>query len=144
VEASAAPISLKATGRARRRLTINRSAQWIAAGSAFLAVGVLGVVIVSVLLRGIPALNLDLFTQNQVAFGQTGGGIENAIVGTAIMVGLATAVALPVGILVAIYVAEFAPDPVGRTVRLALDVLNGVPSIVIGIFMYALLVVSRS
>ena len=141
VETSATPISLKATGRARRRLMVNHSAQRMATGAAILAVGVLGVVVVSVLLRGLPALNLDLFTKNQVTFGQTGGGIENAIVGTAIMVALATAVALPIGILVAIYVAEFAPERVGQAIRLALDVLNGVPSIVIGIFMYALLVV---
>jgi phosphate transport system permease protein len=102
---------------------------------------VLGVVVVSVLLHGIPALNLDFFTKNQVAFGETGGGIANALVGTAIIVALATAMALPIGILVAIYVSEFAHDAIARVVRLALDVLNGVPSVVIGIFAYALLVI---
>jgi phosphate transport system permease protein len=141
VEAGRPRISLQAQGRSRRRLFVNRGAESIATIAAFGAVAVLGVVVVSVLLRGIPALNLDLLTKNQVTFGATGGGIANGIVGTAIMVGLATAIALPVGILVAIYVAEFAPRPIGRAVRLALDVLNGVPSIVIGIFAYALLVV---
>jgi phosphate transport system permease protein len=141
VEAARPPISLQAQGRSRRRLRTNRGAEVIATLAAAGAIAVLGIVIVSVLLRGIPALNLDLLTKNQVTFGQTGGGIANGIVGTAIMVGLATAIALPVGILVAIYVIEFAPRPVGRAVRLALDVLNGVPSIVIGIFAYALLVV---
>jgi phosphate transport system permease protein len=141
VDAGRPTISLRARGRSRRRLLVNRGAESIAMLAAFGAVGVLGVVVVSVLLRGIPALNLDLFTQNQVTFGQTGGGIANALVGTPIMVGLATAMALPAGILVAIYVIEFAPPAIGRAVKLALDVLNGVPSIVIGIFAYALLVV---
>ena len=63
----------------------------------------------------------------------------NGLVGTAIMVAIATAIALPVGILAAVYVAEFSRTQAARVVRLALDVLNGVPSIVIGIFAYALL-----
>jgi len=139
--ASNPPFSLKATGRSRRRQRINRTAQVIAVLAALLAVGVLALVVVSVLLRGIKALNLDLFTQSQVTFGETGGGIANGLVGTAIMVALATAITLPVGILIAIYVAEFGSGRVGRVIRLALDVLNGVPSIVVGIFAYALLVV---
>ena len=140
MEASSAPISLRARNRTRRRLFASRAAEGVATLASIGAVGVLGIVVVSVLLRGIPALNLDFFTQNQVTFGESGGGIANALVGTAILVGMAAAMALPVGILVAIYVGEFARDVVGRGVRLALDVLNGVPSIVIGIFVYALLV----
>jgi phosphate transport system permease protein len=140
VDAGHDGLSLQASGRSRRRLFVNRGAESIATLAAFGAVAVLGVVVVSVLLRGLPALNLDFFTKNQVTFGQSGGGIANALVGTPILVGMATAMALPVGILVAIYVAEFAPIAVGRAVRLALDVLNGVPSIVIGIFAYALFV----
>ena len=101
----------------------------------------LALVVISVFLRGIKALNLDFFTQSQVTFGETGGGIANGLVGTAIMVAIATAIALPVGILVAVYVAEFGGPRVSRLIRLALDVLNGVPSIVVGIFAYALLVV---
>jgi phosphate transport system permease protein len=143
VEASAGSISLKAAGRAHRRLMINRGAAGVATAAAFLAVGVLGVVVISVLLRGIPALNLDLFTKVQATFGESGGGIANALVGTPILVGLATAMALPAGVLVAIFVSEFARDHVGRAVRLALDVLNGVPSIVIAIFIYGLLVIGR-
>lgn len=135
------PFSLKATGRSRRRQRVNRIAKLVSVFAAFLAVAVLALVVVSVFLRGIKALNLDLFTKNQVTFGETGGGIANALVGTAIMVALATAITLPVGILIAIYVAEFGSNRIGRFIRLALDVLNGVPSIVVGIFAYALLVV---
>lgn len=139
--ASTAPFSLKTTGRSRRRQRVNRIAQAVAVFAAFLAVGVLALVVGSVFLRGVKALNLDFFTKSQVTFGETGGGIANGLVGTAIMVGLATAITLPVGILVAVYVAEFGSNRVGRAIRLALDVLNGVPSIVVGIFAYALLVV---
>ncbi len=136
-----AVISLQARGKSRRRKQVNRVAEGISRLAAYFAIGVLGLVVVSVFLRGVKALNLDLFTKNQVTFGETGGGIANGLVGTAIMVAIATAVTLPVGILVAIYVAEFGSGAVARFIRLALDVLNGVPSIVVGIFAYALLVV---
>ena len=101
----------------------------------------LGLVVVSVLVKALPALNLDLFIKNQALFGQPGGGLANAFVGSLLLVALAAAMSLPVGVLVAIYVSEFAPPRVGVVVRTALDVLNGIPSIVIGIFVYALLVV---
>ena len=133
--------SLKATGRAKRRLVTNRVAQLVATAAAFGAVAVLAIVVINVVQRAIPALNIDLFTQVQATFGESGGGIKNAIVGSIIIVALATLFALPTGVLVAIYVSEFAHDQIKRYVRLALDVLNGVPSIVIGIFVYALLVV---
>jgi phosphate transport system permease protein len=113
----------------------------VAVLAAFLAIGVLALVVISVFVRGVKALNLDFFTKSQVTFGETGGGIANGLVGTAIIVAIATAIALPVGILVAVYVAEFGGSRVSRLIRLALDVLNGVPSIVVGIFAYALLVV---
>ena len=101
---------------------------------------ILGIVVFNVLQRGLPAINLDLFTEVQPPFGEAGGGIGHAIVGTMILVGLATLMALPFGVLVAIYVQEFARTSVGRVIRLSLDVLNGVPSIVIGIFVFALIV----
>ena len=134
-------ISLKSTGRSRRRRLANKVAEGVAVLAAFLAIGVLALVVISVFVRGVKALNLDFFTKSQVTFGETGGGIANGLVGTAIMVAIATAIALPVGILVAVYVAEFGGSRVSRLIRLALDVLNGVPSIVVGIFAYALLVV---
>ncbi len=134
-------ISLKSTGRSRRRQRVNRLAEGISVFAAFLAIGVLALVVISVFVRGVKALNLDFFTKSQVTFGETGGGIANGLVGSAIMVAIATAIALPVAILVAVYVAEFGGNAVSRLIRLALDVLNGVPSIVVGIFAYALLVV---
>jgi phosphate transport system permease protein len=134
---------LKATGGVRRRKLVNVGVEGIAAAAALLAVGVLGVIVASVFLKGVDALSWDFLTKTPATFGETGGGIANAIVGSALIVAMATAMALPVGVLVAIYVSEFAPPTLQRVVRLALDVLNGVPSIVIGIFVFALLIVGR-
>jgi phosphate transport system permease protein len=135
--------SLVASGRVRRRKRVNRAMEGMAVLASALAVAVLGLVVVSVLVRGIPALNWDFFTKTQALFGQSGGGIANALVGSALLVAMAAAMALPVGVLVAIYVSEFARPRAAFVIRLGLDVLNGIPSIVIGIFIYTLLVVSH-
>jgi phosphate transport system permease protein len=131
---------LLATGRVKRRKRVNRVAEICATLASFAAVGVLALMIGSVVVRALPALNWDLVTKNQATFGEAGGGIQNAIVGSAVLVALAAAMALPFGVLIAIYVSEFASPKIGVVVRTALDVLNGVPSIVIGIFVYGLLV----
>ncbi len=139
-----APLSLRATGRVRRRKLGNHVMEGGATLASALAIAVLGIVVVSVLLKGLPALSLDFFTKGQAFFGQSGGGIANAFVGTALLVTMAGAMAVPFGVLVAVYVSEFARPVVARVIRLTLDVLNGVPSIVIGIFVFALLVVGHA
>src|SRR5919206_326940 len=101
---------------------------------------VLVLVIVSVARRGASALSWDFFTKTAATFGQSGGGVANALVGTFVLVGVATIMALPVGILVALYVVEFAPPRIAAATRLVLDVLNGLPSIIVGVFVYGLLV----
>lgn len=136
-------ISLKATGRGRRRLLKNRVAEAGATAAAGIAVAVLAIVVYSVFRRGLPALNLDFFTQGPGVFGSTGGGIAPAIIGSLLLVGIATGFALPVGVLTAIYVSEFASRRIGEQVRLWLDVLNGFPSIVIGIFVFALMIEAK-
>ena len=93
--------------------------------------------------RALPALNLDFFTQNAAPFGASGGGIKNAIVGTLIITGIATAIALPAGVLLAIFNTEFAPRRLAEVIGLTLNVLAGVPTIVIGVFIFALVVVGR-
>jgi phosphate transport system permease protein len=131
------------TPRARRRKRIGTLMEVIATSAALLAVVVLGIVVVSVARKGLPALNVDFFTKSAVPFGQTGGGIQNAIVGTLIMTGMATLIAVPVGVLMAIFNTEFASPAVAEFVRLVLNVLAGVPTIVIGIFIFGLLVVGN-
>lgn len=138
--ASSIGLQLKATGRNRRRLVVNKAAEATAILAASLAVLILAIVVWSVLRRGVTALNWDLFTKTPAVFGQTGGGIAPAFVGSIVLVALATLMALPFGVLAAIYVSEFAPKSVAAQVKLWLDVLNGFPSIVIGIFVFSLMV----
>ena len=133
-------ISLKATGRGRRRLLMNRVAELVATLAASVAILALAILIWSVASRGITALDWDFFTKGPAVFGQAGGGVAPALVGSLVLVAIATAMALPFGVLAAIYVSEFAPRPLGDQVRLWLDVLNGFPSIVIGIFVFTLVV----
>jgi phosphate transport system permease protein len=140
---AAQPTLLAAGGRVRRRKLVNKAFESVWVIASAIAVAVLGIVTGSVLVRGIPALNLDLFTKTPVTFGETGGGIAHAFIGSLVLVGVAGAMALPVGVLTAIYVSEFADQRVAPGIKLTLDVLNGLPSIVIGVFLFTLLVVGR-
>jgi phosphate transport system permease protein len=133
-------VDLRARGRSRRRLLANRLAEGVAVAAAGLAIAALVVVIWSVGSRGAGSLNWDFFTQGPALFGQAGGGIAPALAGSLLLGAVATAFALPAGVLTAIYVSEFARPRSGEQVRLWLDVLNGFPSIVIGIFVFALCV----
>jgi phosphate transport system permease protein len=142
-EVEAGALSLRTTGRARRRKAVNRTMEALATVSALVAVAVLCAIVWSVFSKGVQALSWDFLTKTPVTFGETGGGVAQAIVGSALLIGMAAALAIPVGVLIAIYVSEFAPRLVRRSVQLALDVLNGVPSIVIGIFIFALLIVGH-
>lgn len=132
--------------RLRRRRVVNRGMESLAWLAAAIAVAILGIVVWSVAKRGASELNLDLLTKPRVPFalpGQPAGGLANAFVGTLVMVGLATLMALPVGILIAIYVNEFAPRAIRRGLSLVLDILNGVPAIVVGIFVFGLIVATH-
>ena len=93
-----------------------------------------------VLSKGISSLNVDFFIHLPRPVGEPGGGMSNAIVGSLILIGLSCLWAIPVGILGGIYLSEFGKNKVGTVVRFTADVLNGIPSIVIGIFAYALFV----
>jgi phosphate transport system permease protein len=144
---SAAEVSVlqRPNDRLRRRRAVNRGMELVAWAAAATAVAILGIVVFSVAKRGAGALNLDLLTKTPVPFaiGPTHQGLANAFIGTLVIVGVATLMALPFGILVAIYVNEFAPRPIRNGIGLALDVLNGIPAIVIGIFVFGLIVVGH-
>lgn len=133
----------RTTPRMRRRRFTNRLMEALATLTALFAVIVLGAVVVSVFRRGSSALSIDFFTKTPAPFAATGGGIADAFVGSLVLVGIATAIALPLSVLIAIYVSELAPPRLAEGVRLTLDVLNGIPSIVIGIFVFELLVVGH-
>jgi phosphate transport system permease protein len=93
-----------------------------------------------VVTQGIMALNLDFFTQMPVPVGEPGGGMANAIVGTLMLIGLGALFAVPVGVISGIYASEFYGTRLANAVRFAADTLNGVPSIVIGVFIYGVAV----
>jgi phosphate transport system permease protein len=132
-------------GHLARRRRINRIMEALAWLAAAIAVAFLVLILWSVARRGGSELNLDLLTKTpQTTFLGTGKqGLANAFAGTLVIVGIATLMAVPVGILVAVYLNEFAPRPIRSGVTLALDLLNGVPAIVIGIFVYGLFVIGH-
>jgi phosphate transport system permease protein len=137
--------SLRAQGLPRRR-AVNRLMEALAWLAAAVGVALLGIVVWSVARRGAGALNLDLLTKPPSAafsFTPVKQGLANAFAGSLVIVAIATVMALPTWILVAIYLNEFAHPSVRSAVSLVLDVLNGVPAIVIGIFVYGLLVVGH-
>ncbi len=90
--------------------------------------------------KGVTAVNLDFFTQLPKPVGEVGGGMANAVVGSFVLVLLASLIGLPVGVLTGVYLAEYGHGRLGWIVRFCADVLNGVPSIVIGIYAYTLVV----
>lgn len=130
-----------AAGRlyARRRL-VNGLAQGVA-GLCTLAVLLPLVLIFGYLLtKGCSSLNLSFFTQLPKPVGEPGGGMANAIVGTLTLIGLASVLGLPIGVLAGVFLAEHGHRRLGSTIRFCADVLTGVPSIVIGIYAYTLIV----
>jgi phosphate transport system permease protein len=125
-----------------RRRAVNRFMEVLAWIAAAIAVAILAVVVYSVARRGASELNLNLLTKAPIPFSLDNApqGLANAFAGTLVLVALATAMALPIGILVAIYLNEFAPASIRNGVGIVLDVLNGIPAIVIGIFVLGLVV----
>jgi phosphate transport system permease protein len=108
--------------------------------SVVLALVPLAFILFFVISQGIQSLNLDFFMHNPRPVGETGGGMANAIVGTLILTGLAATMAVPIGILSGVYLSEYRGSRFASAVRFAADTLNGVPSIVIGVFAYAVAV----
>lgn len=125
-----------------RRNLIDRVVRSLCVVGTVVALIPLFSVLYYVLVRGIGGINLDFFTELPKPVGETGGGLGNALVGTLKLVGLAGLFGIPPGILAGVYLAEFGSSKFGRVVRFAADVMSGVPSIVVGIFVYSLVVVT--
>ena len=133
-------MNLQGDRRLRRRRLVNRLAEASATIAALLAVFVLGVFVWSIAKRGAGELSWGFLTKDLPLFGQPGGGIAPLIVGSALLVGIATAMALPAGVLIAVFLEGFASARVRAPIQLAIDLLNGLPSIIIGVFVFGLLV----
>src|SRR5579863_2176330 len=107
---------------------------------AVLAAGALLAILGYVMVQGIGAINWAFLTQLPHPVGVPGGGVGNGIIGMLIVIGLATAMAVPIGLLTGIYLSLFGRGPIPEALRFLSDVLSGVPSIAIGLFAYAVLV----
>ena len=108
------------------------------------ATGIVIIVLILILgytlVNGISYLSLDFITQPSKPVGEAGGGMRDDIYGTFILVGLASVIALPIGLMAGIFLAEFAGPKAASAIRFAADILAGVPSIIVGVFAYAILV----
>jgi phosphate transport system permease protein len=128
------------TSNYRWRKAANAVMLGLSAAGTGLAVLLLFSVLGYVLIQGASSLNLDFFTHMPKPVGEPGGGMANAIAGTLIMLALASAIALPLGIGAGIYLSEYGTGKLGTAVRFVTDVLTGIPSITIGIFAYTTVV----
>ncbi len=129
---------LTPSGNLRRRHLFSAVAMYGAAAAAMLAVGVLVVVIYTVVARGAGAINLDFVIKGAPA------GIGPELVGTGVIVAVATLIAMPVGVLIAVFLSEYAGGRATNLVKLTLDLMNGLPSIIIALFVFGLLVNHKS
>jgi phosphate transport system permease protein len=124
----------------RQRRLINGLATGLIALAAFVGVAALLIILGYVTMRGFPALNIAFFTERPLPFGEEGGGVAPAIIGTLLMLCVAAAIAIPVGIGSAIYLSEFGRGSFAQLIRFIIDTLAGLPSIVVGVFVWAILV----
>jgi phosphate transport system permease protein len=134
-------ITVRSAGLGRRRIT-EKVFGGLGVASAVLAVGVLALVLGTVVTKGLDGMSLDLLTKPRPLFGES-GGIADALLGSALIVGMAMVIAIPLAVLVAIFMSEYATPGVSRGLRIILDVLNGIPAVVVGIFIFGLLVVGH-
>jgi phosphate transport system permease protein len=136
--------SLRAHARSRRRRYMNKAAEGVALAAALTAIAVLAIVVFSVARRGFGELSFGFLTEDLPLFGQPGGGIAPLIVGSALLVGIAAAIALPLGVLTAIFLTEFADRRTASAIQLTLDLMAGLPSIILGVFIFGLLVAGHT
>ena len=126
--------------RTRWRRLLSNLVVVLCGASVVLALVPLALILFYVVSQGITSLNLAFFTQMPRPVGETGGGMSNSIVGSLMVTGIGALFAIPVGVISGIYAAEYAGSRFASLVRFAADTLNGVPSIVIGVFVYGIAV----
>jgi len=127
--------------RNQRRRIVSKVMLSLCGICAILTVSALFVILGYLLYNGGKSVNLDFFTKLPLAPGQVGGGMANAILGSAQIVLLAAVIGLPIGFFAGVYLAEFGSKTMGFVIRYTADLLNGIPSIVIGIFAWTVVVV---
>jgi phosphate transport system permease protein len=126
--------------RNTRRRVVNAAMLGLTAVFTVFSISILFFILGYLLLKGGTSVNWAFFTELPKPVGETGGGMANALAGTGKLLAIASLTGLPIGLLAGLYLSEFASRPMAHAVRYAADLLNGVPSIVIGIFVYTLVV----
>ena len=111
----------------------------VTASCTFVAVGILAVILFYIAMQGVGSINLQFLIDSPRPVGE-GGGIGNAILGSMVLLGLSSLIGLPIGIAVGVYLAELGTGRFGGLVRFVVDTLTGIPSIVTGVFVYAIVV----
>ena len=134
------PVPVRGGPSLRRRIS-DRGLVVLCGLSAAVVILPLVLIVVHLVGRGLPALDLAFFLHNPKPVGEVGGGMANALVGTLILVAIATVIAVPIGLGAGLYLSEFGDGRIGSLVRTTADVLSGVPSIVVGVAAYGLIVV---
>ncbi len=129
-----------AARRYSRRRWTGRVVLGLCYTAAGVAVALLLIILGYTLFKGIAYINLDFLTQAAKPVGEAGGGMRNEIIGTLILVTIGAAIAIPAGLMAGIFLAEFGSPRLAASVRFVADILAGVPSIVVGVFAYAILV----
>jgi phosphate transport system permease protein len=124
----------------QRRKSLSQFMTWLTAFCAILTVGALFIILGFILFDGLSKLNLSFFVNDPKPVGEPGGGIANAIVGSVIMIGLGTLIGMPVGVFAGIYLAEFGNNRLGTVLRFLIDTLIGIPSILLGVFVWTIMV----
>jgi phosphate transport system permease protein len=132
----------RARGVSSSRRIKNRAFTIFLWGCGFLAILPLVFIVSYVVGKGASALNIDFFTKEPVAPGQTGGGIVQAFVGSGLIVGMAAGLSIPLGVLAAVYLSEYGRGRLASAVRFVAEILLSTPSIVAGAFIWALVVVA--
>jgi len=124
----------------RRRKVVSKVMTTLTAACAVLLIGILLAILLYISATGVRQLSLGFLVNTPKPVGEPGSGIANAIVGTFILIGIASLIGLPVGIMAGIYLSEFGSNRFGRVIRFLIDTLTGVPSIVIGVFAWTVIV----
>ncbi|PWU17873.1 MAG: phosphate ABC transporter permease PtsA [Bdellovibrio sp.] len=125
----------------RRRKLKNLWMQFLMTLATVIAIGPLLMVFFHIVALGLPSLNFSFFTELPAPTGEVGGGMGNAILGSLVMIAMASLICIPVGIGAGVFLAEFPRGSIPRTLRLVIDLLASLPSIVVGLYVYAVLVV---
>lgn len=128
------------SSNSRRRRVVSRIAEALCTLAVIIALIPLVLILAYVIRQGAGSLNWAFFTQMPKPVGEAGGGMANAIFGTMVLIAIASMLAVPIGCICGIHLAEFPDSRFSSMVRFAADVLNGVPSIVVGIVAYGLVV----